>query len=45
MKAMLDAIIVAASTHFAEAGAQGLVVAPARMTLSSQGSRKDVMME
>jgi hypothetical protein len=39
MKAMLEARIVAANTHFPDAAAQGAVGTPARMTLSSQGSR------
>jgi hypothetical protein len=39
MNAMLEARMVAASTHFPEEAVHPAVAEPARMTLSSQGSR------
>jgi hypothetical protein len=39
MNAILEATMVAASTHFPDEAEQTVVAAPARMTLSSQGWR------
>src|SRR4051812_34666513 len=43
MKAMLEPRIVAASTHFPEARAHGVLAASTWMTFSSQGSRIDAI--
>jgi hypothetical protein len=40
---MLEPRIVAASTHFPEEGAHGVLAAPVWMTFSSQGSRIDAI--
>jgi hypothetical protein len=43
MKAMLEARIVAASTHFPEEREHGVLVPPACMMFPSQGSRIDAI--
>jgi hypothetical protein len=43
MKAMLEARIVAASTHFPEECAHGVLPVPVWMTFPSQGSRIDAI--
>jgi hypothetical protein len=43
MKAMLEPRIVAASTHFPDERAHGVLAVPTWMTLSSQGSRIDAI--